>query len=145
MVLTLTPVWSRGHWTYSLTGRVVTVLAHNRLKGYLRIICRLLHFGKFWQWTAQPRDVVFFISICSKAFFTRIIAIDAQPVHVTTATHFAFAHYWNIVFCMACDYTSSTSWTRIEVNGQVEMMPDWTVKESHKSASGESLEFPCDL
>jgi len=76
--------------TYRLTRRVLAVLAHDRLREHLGIVVALL--------------------------LAHVIAVVANPVHVSTIAHLLLAHHLHVVFARARHDAGVAPGTGIQVN-----------------------------
>src|SRR5690606_25599827 len=85
MVLLLASVRGCRNRADRFTGGMVTVLAHYRLKSYLRIGCRIFHFIKSAQGALIPEEAIKFVLlgiVLRKSILGGVIPIYSQPVHV---------------------------------------------------------------
>src|SRR5690606_24964070 len=98
------------------TGGMVTVLAHYRLKSYLRIGCRIFHFIKSAQGALIPEETIKFVLlgiVLRKSILGGVIPIYSQPVHVPGLPYFVLPYHRYVVFGVASDHTGAATGTGI--------------------------------
>ena len=104
---------SCSNWTNRLTRSVVTMLTHHRHVHSLRILSWNFHVAV----GSYGSHLLILFGFFQSSKIRREVTIDAHPMHIAVTTNLVFSYNRNIVLCVTCSDTSTTTNTASQIDG----------------------------